>query len=279
MPTSDGREIELSILPLNEIKPHEATISSALQSLRYDMKRTQLQRDPILVDKRSRIALDGMHRIASLVSLGAKYALCAEYEYSKPEVKLERWLRYFIAPHEDLISKVLTLFNMEKSAGLNEALGMVDSGTARVALLNRKESHISREKWGVLEVYRNIGATDELCEKDKIQVSFAVEEEKFQLYSSESVFVLYPLALGKRDVIAMVNEGGLFPYKTTRHIVPIRPMGVYFPLNMLVESSLEQCEGELERIVKFSNVHIEERDVWYEGRRYSEPIAVFRKQS
>ena len=100
-------------LPLNDIKPHESIIPRELETLTRDMERTGFQRDPILIDSKTHVALDGMHRRAALERLGARNALCAEYDYLSDEVKLERWLRYIIAPNKSLLDFVIELFNME----------------------------------------------------------------------------------------------------------------------------------------------------------------------
>lgn len=271
--------IELSIHTLEEIKPHEDTIPSFLASIQRDIVRTGMQRDPILVDKTTHMAMDGMHRRKALISLSAKYALCAEFDYLNPNVKLERWLRYIVAPNQHTLEGIISTYGLKKCAGIEEAIKAVDSGDRGFAVLNRRDSFLSEDDMDLTEVYARLAKVDTLCEREQVEVSFASDYEKLNLYSSESVFVLYPASLEKADVLAMAEKGSVFPYKTTRHIVPLRPMGVYFPLSTLIDSSKEECEQELERIVKFSNVVVEERDVWYEGRRYNEPIAVFRKYS
>ena len=279
VPIPGKSTIELSIVSLEEIKPHEATIPSFLSSIERDMKRTGFQRDPILIDKKTHMALDGMHRRQALTSLRAKYALCSEFDYTDPSVKLERWLRYLVAPNKDMIRSIVSMYHMKKVHGIKEAIQAVDSGKNGFAILNRRSSFVSQEITNTPEVYEKLEDVDQLCEENQVEISFASDKEKLDLYSSESVFVLYPAPLQKSDVVAMVKRGSVFPYKTTRHIVPLRPMGIYFPLDMLVHSSKRICEQELKRIVKLSNVVVEERNVWYEGRRYSEPIAVFRKHS
>ncbi|MDG6996522.1 MAG: hypothetical protein JRN52_11415 [Nitrososphaerota archaeon] len=271
--------IDLSIVSLEEIKPHEATIPSFLSSIERDMKRTGFQRDPILIDRKTHMALDGMHRRQALASLRAKYAICSEFDYFDQSVKLERWLRYLVAPNLETVKRMISMFHMKKVRGIGNAIKAVDSRKSGFAILNRRSSFVSQDVKNIFEVYQKLEDVDQLCEQNQVEISFASDKEKLDLYSSESVFVLYPAPLHKSDVVAMVKRSSVFPCKTTRHIVPLRPMGVYFPLDMLVHSSKRICERELKRIVKLSNVVVEEQDVWYEGRRYSEPIAVFRKHS
>jgi hypothetical protein len=274
-----GRKtLELSIVPMNEIKPHEETIPDLLDSLTRDLRRTRLQRDPILVDHETHVALDGMHRRAALKALGAKFAVCAEYDYRSEDIKLERWLRYFIAPDKKLLSQFSTLFDLKTCDDYRRAAKSVDSGASSVALLSAGDSYLNGKKAGVYETYAKVKKADALCKAAKISIEFAPELSRFELFTSESVYVLYPVVLTKEDVLEVAMKNTEFPCKTTRHIVPVRPMGIYFPLEDLRNSSKEECETKLEDIVRLSKISREEREIWYEGRRYSEPLAIFRRE-
>jgi L-serine kinase (ADP) len=274
-----GRAIQLCIIPLDAIRPHEKTIHSLLGQIRNDMSRTGYQRDPILVDRRTRLALDGMHRIESLRSLKAKYAVCAEFDYLDESVKLERWLRTIIAPGRKIIAQIISEFNMEPCQSIGSAIRRVETGRSSIALLSSEESYVGSECLQKADLYRKIGEVDALCEKSRTELQFFPESEKLNLFSSASVATIFPERLAKKDILRIVKRGELLPYKTTRHVVPIRPMGVYFPISCLKECSPSQCRKELERIVNFSKVILERRDIWYEGRRYSDRLAIFREGS
>lgn len=273
-----GLNILLSVVPLSEAKPHEATIPEAVSSLLADLERTSMQRDPILIDSKTRTVLDGMHRREALEKAGAKFALCSEYDYLSDSIKLERWLRYFIAPSEDFLSEVKTMLELEEVEDFRDAARAVDDGESQLSLLSAGISFTSGRDWDVLRIYDAVGKIDELCRKYRIEVNYTPESSKFELFTSESVFLLYPEPLTKSDVLRIASTGRVFPCKTTRHIVPVRPMGVYFPLYLLKGGAEEQCSKELDQIVKLSTMKLEEREIWYEGRRYSEPLAVFRRE-
>ena len=273
----DGLRIELSIIPLEKVKPHEATIPKILDSIIADMERTNLQRDPILIDKKTHAALDGMHRRAALAELGARFSLCSQYDYLDDSVKLERWLRYFIAPSEKFLSELTSLLRLREYSGFEEAVRAVDRGQSRIALLSAGESFVSNRGWNVPQVYEAVGQIDKLCHEYRIELDYTPESSKFDLFTSESVYLLYPEKLSKKDVLEVASEGRVLPCKTTRHVVPVRPMGVYFPLDLLKGSSETACYRELENIVSSSKIDLEKREVWYEGRRYSEPLAIFRR--
>ena len=93
----------------------------------------------------------------------------------------------------------------------------------------------------------------------------------------DPVYVIYPAPLEKKEILDFARRGEVLPFKTTRHIVPVRPMGVYFPLENLHQSTLSDCNRTLAKIVGLVTIKMERRHVWYEGRRYSEPLAVFQR--
>lgn len=274
----DGHKIELSIVPLGKVRPHEATVPKILSSIIADLGRTGLQRDPILADRNSHTALDGMHRRAALEALGARFALCAQFDYLHDSIKLERWLRYFIAPNEQFLSELVSRLGLIEHDSFHEAIRAVDSGRSGIALVSAGRSYVTNLNWDVGRVYEAVGEIDELCRENQIELEFAPDSSKFELFTSESVYLLYPMKLTKNDVLRIAEQGKVFPCKTTRHVVPIRPMGVYFPLDLLRGSSESECSKELENIVKLSKIELEKREVWYEGRRYSEPLAIFRRE-
>jgi hypothetical protein len=241
------------------------------------MRRTGEQRDPILVDEKTHVAMDGMHRIESLRSLGAKFAVCAEYDLHRDDIQLERWLRTIIAPSTKLIEVIISKFEMKPCKSIQHAIGLVQTKEAGLALLSRRHSYFGGENLDIEDVYTKVAEIDALCEKNKIELQFAGEHEKLRMFSSDSVYMLFPAHLSKSDVLRLAMANRLLPYKTTRYVVPIRPMGLYYPISFLSVRTLSECNHELERIVNLSKVVVKRKDSWYEGRKYSERVAIFRK--
>jgi len=280
--------IRLSIHPLKQIRPHEEVIPDLLKTLKEDMRRTGYQRDPLIVDARTLVALDGMHRLAALRALGAKFAMCADCDYLSDSVKLERWLRYVIAPSRGFVKRTVKEFKMEQCSNFREAISLVESRRSRIALLSSRESYVQRlankgtddccVASSIFSAYQQIKKFDKLCTKYNLQIRFASANEERRIFSSESVYLLYPLPISKVDVLSAAKSSKVFPFKTTRHTVPVRPMGVYFPIKALKSSTREDCIKALREIIKLSKVEISSRNLWYEGRQYGEPLAIFRKR-
>lgn len=270
-------EVRLSVVPIGEIRPHERTIPSLLESIMRNMRRTGYQRDPILMDEKTGLALDGMHRLKSLELLGAKYVVCALFNASNRSIKVERWLRTFVAPGGDLADLLVKKFEMLPCSDFRSAIRSVESGKSKIAFVSRHSCYIGGLGWTNSEVYRKLGEADKLCEKRHVELHFLSELEKFGLFASESVQLLYPAKLTKGEIATFSARGELLPYKTTRFTVPVRPMGLYFPLSSLRKESITECNEVLQNIVKFSKAILEPKNIWYEGRKYSEQLAIFRR--
>jgi L-serine kinase (ADP) len=270
--------IDLRIVRLDELIPHEHTIPSLLQSVTRDLERTGLQRDPILVDSKTDLVLDGMHRRAALEAANCRFALCAAYDYLADGTKLQRWLRYFIAPDRQFIEATIKLFDFERVENIQIAMQKVDSKENSVALLSNRESYVSKEHYDLTSVYHAVADFDVFASESGISMEYHSDSDNGDLFLSESVFVVYPLLFSKQDIIQAAESGRLLPHKTTRHIVPIRPMGIYFPIQLLSNGSKEQCGEKLREIVEKSRIDVIEANSWYEGRKYAEPLALFDRE-
>lgn len=272
-----GKRLEISVLPISDICPHEAILPSLLRTIRNDMKRTGYQSDPILVDKKTKLALDGMHRIKSLEMLKARFIVCAEYDYQDSAIRLERWLRTIIGARNSLISTLISSFEMSPCKNVNGAIRRVDTNKRGIALLYGTKSFYGGEGLDLLDLYRRIGEIDSASEKSKMELRFVSDLRRRDVQTSRSVLTLYPAKITKKDLLKSVRKGELLPYKSTRFIVPLRPMGIHFPIEPLQRNCLYDCENILYKIVKLSKVELKQENIRYEGRNYSERLAVFKQ--
>lgn len=269
--------LDFEILPLENLIPHEQTIPSLLESVIRDFERTGYQRDPIIIDTKTKLVLDGMHRRGALEAIGSHFALCAAFDYLDETTVLQRWLRYFIAPDRQFIQEIIGLFDLESVENTKKGMELVDAKQSPIALLSSRQSYISKEHNDLQSVYQRLADFDKLASEREIAVEFRSETEGDALFLSGSVFVLYPLAFTKHDIIQAGEDHQLFPYKTTRHVVPVRPMGIFFPLDLLKNGTTELCNLKLQEIIERSKIDLIEANSWYEGRRYSEPLAIFKR--
>ncbi len=60
----------IALLPINELKPHEKGSPLYLELLKEEIDRDGVLKHPIIVDEKTHVILDGMHRWLALKSLG-----------------------------------------------------------------------------------------------------------------------------------------------------------------------------------------------------------------
>jgi hypothetical protein len=87
-------------------------------------------------------------------------------------------------------------------------------------------------------------------------------------------FVFFPPSPSKADVLESGLTHSLLPPKSTRHLIPARPVGVTFPLEWLMEGemSIEEANRRLASLVANSRIITLRPGSEYMGRVYEEPL-------
>ena len=111
-------DMEIKIVPITQLHIHEKTIPQALEKLKMEIISQQVLKHPILVDTKSFVVLDGMHRVAALKSLDFLLAPVCLVDYSNPSIKLFTWYRQLDRGINllDFISTIKERFSYELSS-------------------------------------------------------------------------------------------------------------------------------------------------------------------
>jgi hypothetical protein len=80
-----------SIVALSELRGHEMPKKRRVEELRRDMRRRGVLIKPIVVDRNTRVILDGHCRCGALRSLGCSKVAVKFINYSSDKVEVERW--------------------------------------------------------------------------------------------------------------------------------------------------------------------------------------------
>ena len=76
------------IVELNQLKEHEEINKERLEELKQGIKLDGILKDPIIVDKNTKIILDGHHRFNSIKQLGYKKILVYFVDYTSPKIRV-----------------------------------------------------------------------------------------------------------------------------------------------------------------------------------------------
>ena len=96
------------IIEIEKLKEHEKTLPNHLEKLKNQIKHDRFLKDPIIVDKNTKIILDGHHRYKSLKQLGCSKIVAYFVDYNSSEIKVQAWKRREIITKDDVIIAGLT---------------------------------------------------------------------------------------------------------------------------------------------------------------------------
>jgi L-serine kinase (ADP) len=255
----------LTSLDVREVKSllsHEQVISANLKRLKEAMLNIGHLVDPLIVDSKTGLVLDGNHRLKVLEIIECQHATCQLVDYMSPKIKLGTWYPSISLSPEDIFK--LDSIKHEKvdyEAG-KEAIENLRAPFMVVSKNN--ECHLLNPgSYKLMEMVEEQNYIFSLIEKDAVDY---IPEEEFQenVQSGESVF--YRRSYSKDEVVKAAQAHTPFPPKSTRHLIPGRIIRLNMKLGWL-NRSREEAKSELHRMLT---------NRVYAGsvRKYYEPVIV-----
>lgn len=210
------KEFPITWVDLSELKPHEALVEEELKAFIESVTGSGVFWLPILVSKDEKIIIDGHHRWAGLMELGAKRAPAILIDYSDPGINLGMW-------YPLLSGKMQTFLEALKKKNIRiqimserkAALEVVHSETAPMAIVGKVD-----EK--AILVLDDPLAVDLLVKVEGESIGY-IDTETAALSEVDSGEVRYAIIrkpLTKDDVRKKAAKGEVFAAKSTRHILP-----------------------------------------------------------
>ncbi|MEM1690576.1 MAG: hypothetical protein QXE91_02390 [Thermofilaceae archaeon] len=222
-------ELEITVCSVPDLLPHEEVIPEHLRDLISAFARSRYQRNPVIVDASSNLILDGTHRWAAMRELGFPLIAACRVDYMSPLVELDTWARVYDWAGAD-VEKALEGFEVER----------VDLESVResdLAVIHRRRAYVVRHE-GVRDAFEKLRSLERMLEKLAKRPSAYVPRPSWPLHAHKPLLILPP-SPSKTDVLKAAREGYLMPPKSTRHIIPARPVGVNVPLRLLRKRSLD----------------------------------------
>jgi len=263
----------LSVEPIEKVLPHEQVVADLLRAMQNSLKRSRAQLDPVIVDDKTGVALDGMHRVEALKQLGASKILVCRVDYDNAAIKLGRWLRAYEGASNPLLEDLKVRLDLTRVSPA-EAMSELEGHRTPVVLFAAGMSFKSLMKFvSVRESIELVKVFDEVALWSGIRPSMVAEGEAKRLIEA-GAFVLFPPSPSKADVVESGLSKKLLPPKSTRHLIPARPVGVSFPLRWLMERglSVEEANRRLASLVAESQIVRMRAGSEYMGRLYEEPL-------
>jgi hypothetical protein len=127
----------------------------------------------------------------------------------------------------------------------------------------------------IKEVYDIIAEIERLAQGKGFKIIYSTETDALESLQSERRPVLIVPSLTKEEVVESALQHILFAHKTTRHVVPARPLFTNIPLSWLKEENLEDANQQLFTHLKSKRIIKKEPGSIIDGRRYEERAYIF----
>lgn len=253
---------KLEIVPLKDLIAHEQTIEKNVRDLKEVMLNIGRLVDPLIVDKNTKIVLDGTHRRRVLELLDCVNVPCQMVDYNDEGIKIGGW---FIAMKK--VPLGLDEFKGEEvdyGQGIRDLNGMnayfmlveKKGGKKKCRIFSSDEKNL----WG------NISEQNALISRiENDRICFVGDDRADELLD-RGFSMLFRRIFTKEEIVREALAGRPFPPKSTRHLIPGRIIRLNIPLGWLAE--------EKEVIQRLMEDMIKRRAIEGFVRRYTESVTV-----
>jgi len=270
----------IAILNISDLHLHEEIIPNLLNELVRSIELDGLLKHPVIVDKGSLVVLDGMHRVAALERLECKRIPTCLVNYKNSAITVGCWYRAIKGTRalEHLNTQIRGLgLTIEEVRNIDETKIGVSPNVA--AVKNRKKAFLIRSPFRSLkDAYDIIKQIEEGLKKFDLDVTYETELDALsKLRDHEVNVILLTPKVTKDSIINTALSGSVFSFKTTRHIIPARPLNLNVPLSLLrnSEKPINEVNNELRGMLQRRHLkHVAAGSV-LDGRRYEEDLYLF----
>lgn len=273
---ASGFELEITIADLDDLKLHEEVIDSYLEELADAIKENGIVMDPIIVDKESGVILDGMHRATAVEKLGYDRIPVCYVDYRDSKVELGSWCRFFEGVEMEHVKGICEDLGFEIEPSEHENIEeILSERSSELLLVSEEECYsLSRGSESINEIFDAAIEIEEVLRGEGHEPRYETENRIMDKLKSDEVAILVP-PVRKEEVIEIASRGSVFSHKTTRHVIPARPMRINVPLDLLEKERLVADE-EMSEDLKGRSVENLPPGSRFEGREYEEELVIFK---
>ncbi|OLD11584.1 MAG: hypothetical protein AUI97_09225 [Crenarchaeota archaeon 13_1_40CM_3_52_17] len=265
--------ILISLRKTSDLKPHEETVAEDLKRLVDALRENPVLRHPIIADRRTGIVLDGTHRLAAIKQLECNFIPSALVEYDDPQITIERWFRQFSGSNvrnlendlKQLGPKEVSQDECEKGLSKRRFYATVEKSTSCLAFAARSQNswEMAQDSQGIEMAARRHG------------VNIAYQDNRDTKPEDPENLIMSTIKIEKKEVAETVKKGKLFPPKSTRHLVPSRPLGGGVPIDWLQAADFSEAQSRYQEYIRSRKVKRLPEGSLVGSRRYLEEVFLF----
>ena len=265
--------ILIALKKISDLKPHEETVAEDLKKLVNALKENPVLRHPIIADRRTGIVLDGTHRLAAIKQLECNFIPSALVDYDDPQITIERWFRQFSG------SNVRKLENdLRRLKPREVSLDECEDGLSKrrwYATIEKPKSYLAFpvRSPDPYEMVRDSHGIEMAARKGGVKITY--QDNKDMETGDPDALVMSTIRIEKKEVVETVKKGRLFPPKSTRHLVPSRPLGGGVPIDWLQGSDFSEAQSRYQEYIQSRKVTRLPEGSRVGSRRYLEEVFLF----
>ena len=275
--------IKIKLVRVLDLKKHERIIQPKLQELKLYLRNQTILKNPIIIDK-NLIILDGNHRANAFAQLGFKYICACQINYFNKHVKLGYWDRRFsnisnikhIKSYLKAKNYTLTTFSTWKKLLDYQKTHLLGFG-----LHYREQNYFVSFKNelvnGAVTANNQLEKFQEFLEDSPefVPDKYLKQAEFTETLTKSDLIITAPRII-KKMVVEASNNQLVFAPKSTRHIIPSRPLNLDIPIQLLnSQINLSKAQSQLKDYLKKKDIIRFGPGQVIEGRYYEEEILVF----
>jgi hypothetical protein len=279
-------KLTLEIVPVSTLLSHEEVLPHSAKKLILEFKNLASLQNPIIVDE-NHIVLDGNHRVHAFRTLQFKFIPVCKIDYFNRRTQLRYWFRL-----------LGNLKRFDLVWGIIESLGgalhsQPDLLTLRKALEEKclacgfqyKNECVlvdfpEAEVCDAADAYDIIQKIQDELTAQGVTLDYipcnAVQEDTFLCELKPDQGVLWTPQITKQMVVDSAKNKKVFAPKTTRHVIPVRPLNVNVPGQWFRENlTLEEINCKFSAFLKEKRMKRFSPGMVLDGRYYEEELIVF----
>jgi len=273
-------KLEIKLEKVEKLHIHEEVIPDILRKLTEAIRADGYFKHPVIVDSKTLVVLDGMHRVAAAQKLGCRFIPVCLVGYENPNIVVGCWCR--VVNHssnlEKLVKSVRELgFTIEEYQ--RETIHkLVNERKATTAIVSRSKCFaVYGPQKNIKEIYDTIKQIELKLQSEDYSIGYDTESDaQDKVSSGKTLSILMTPTVSKKDIVRVALRGEVFAHKTTRHVIPVRPLFVNVPLEWLQGTlSLKKANRKLiEHLSKKQITRLPPGQIL--DRRYEEELYVFK---
>ncbi len=278
--------LQLEVVPVKLLSQHEEIIHGKADQLMMEFRNSTNLKNPIIVD-RDHMVLDGHHRLFAFKELKFNYISVCKIDYRNECVQLRYWFRHLLNVKTTDLLKHLgevmggSIQRVKSREALKQALEKhqfpcgIQYGDA-FALVRFPDSLVpdAVSAYGLAEKIQK-HLVDRGANLRYVPCQSVFEDESYERVGEDQVIIWTPL-ISKEMVLEAVKKKKVFAPKTTRHLIPARPLNLNIPTNWLKEDiPLEEINERFVAHLKKKKIKRFGPGQIINGRYYEEELFLF----